>query len=137
MDGDMLGRLKAFEPDLIEIRRELSEVVGARPPSAAEVETAKTNFILGLSSRWETNAAVSDSLADIAQFSLPADHYDRYAAGFRSVDLQGVRQAARELIPDEGQVWVVVGDRAKIEAGVREAGIGDIVIVDVNGDPVK
>lgn len=122
---------------LIEIRRELSEVVGARPPSAAEVETAKTNFILGLSSRWETNAAVSDSLADIAQFSLPADHYDRYAAGFRSVDLQGVRQAARELIPDEGQVWVVVGDRAKIEAGVREAGIGDIVIVDVNGDPVK
>jgi zinc protease len=122
---------------LIELRKEISDVVGSRPPSAAEVETAKTNFILGLSSRWETNAAVADSLADIAQFSLPADHYDRFAAGFRAVGLQTVRDAARELIPDDGQVWVVVGDRAKIEAGVKDAGVGEIVIVDVNGDPVK
>jgi hypothetical protein len=32
---------------------------------------------------------------------------------------------------------VIVGDRAKIEKGVRELNLGEIRIVDANGDPVN
>jgi hypothetical protein len=33
-------------------------------------------------------------------------------------------------------VWIVVGDRAQIEAGVRAADIGDVVVIDTDGEPV-
>ncbi len=42
---------------------------------------------------------------------------------------------AKKLIPDQNQVWVIVGDRAKIEKGVRELNLGDMHIVDANGNP--
>jgi hypothetical protein len=32
-------------------------------------------------------------------------------------------------------VWVVVGDRAKIEAGVREVGLGEIRFLNPDGTP--
>jgi zinc protease len=33
--------------------------------------------------------------------------------------------------------WVVVGDRAKIEAGIRELGYGEIRYADADGQPVQ
>ena len=48
-----------------------------------------------------------------------------------------VQAIAKRLIPDQNHVWVVVGDRAKIEKGIRELNIGEIVIVDANGNPAE
>jgi hypothetical protein len=33
--------------------------------------------------------------------------------------------------------WVIVGDRAKIEAGVREVNLGELHLLDVQGKPVQ
>jgi len=33
-------------------------------------------------------------------------------------------------------VWVVVGDRAKIEASVRALGLGELKFLDADGNPV-
>jgi zinc protease len=33
-------------------------------------------------------------------------------------------------------VWVVVGDRAKIEAGIRQLGLGEVKFLDANGNPL-
>jgi zinc protease len=33
-------------------------------------------------------------------------------------------------------VWVIVGDRAKIEAGIRELKLGEIKVVDADGNVV-
>jgi zinc protease len=44
--------------------------------------------------------------------------------------------AARMLDPDR-LVWVVVGDRAKVEAGLRELGMGDVRVIDAEGNEVK
>jgi zinc protease len=30
-------------------------------------------------------------------------------------------------------VWVVIGDRAKIESGIKEVGLGDVVLLDADG----
>ncbi len=122
---------------LSELRKELKDVVSARPPSKDEVEAAKTNAILGLSSRWESNAAVAGSLAEMASFDLPADYFDTYAAGYRRVTTADAGVMARKLIPDQNHVWVIVGDRSKIEAGVRELNLGGLVILDSAGDPAE
>jgi hypothetical protein len=44
---------------------------------------------------------------------------------------------ARKLIPDQNHVWVIVGDRAKIEKGVREVNLGELHIVDADGNPTE
>jgi zinc protease len=40
------------------------------------------------------------------------------------------------LHPDQ-LVWVVVGDRSKIEAGLRELKLGEIKLIDTEGKPVS
>jgi hypothetical protein len=38
--------------------------------------------------------------------------------------------------PDE-LVWIVVGDRAKVESAMRELGWGEIQLLDSDGDPAQ
>ncbi len=120
---------------LIELRKELTGVVGAKPPTAAELNTVRTNTLLGMASRWETSGAVINSLVDIDQFNLPADYWAKYADTYRTVTPGEVEAMAKKLIPDQNHVWVIVGDRAKIEKGVREVNLGELHIVDANGNP--
>lgn len=122
---------------LNEIRKELTDVVGRRPPTANELSTVRTNTLLGLASRWETSDAVLGALADIHQFNLPANYWDRYADSYRAVTPADVEATARQFIPDQNHVWVIVGDRSKIEKGVRELNLGEIRVVDPNGNPVE
>ena len=37
--------------------------------------------------------------------------------------------AAGKFVKPEELTWVIVGDRAKIEAGVRELGFGDVEVI--------
>jgi len=34
-------------------------------------------------------------------------------------------------------VWIVVGDRAKVEPGLKELGWGPIQVIDTDGKPVQ
>ena len=67
---------------------------------------------------------------------------DLKAEGIAVTDALDVRSTAaveamaKKLIPDQNHVWVIVGDRAKIEKGVREVNLGELHIVDANGNPV-
>ena len=120
---------------LVEIRKELTDIVGRKPPSATELNTVRTNTLLGLASRWETADAVLGSLMDIQQFNLPSDYWAKYADTYRSVTPAEVEATAKMIIPNQNHVWVIVGDRAKIEKGVRELNLGELHIVDADGNP--
>ena len=34
-------------------------------------------------------------------------------------------------------VWIVVGDRAKVESGIRELNVGEMHLIDADGNAVK
>jgi zinc protease len=34
-------------------------------------------------------------------------------------------------------IWVVVGDRAKVESGIRELNLGELHLLDADGNAVK
>nr|MBA3319724.1 hypothetical protein [Gemmatimonadales bacterium] len=44
-----------------------------------------------------------------------------------------VGAAAKTVIHPDRLVWVVVGDRSKIEAGIREVNLGEIMLIDADG----
>ena len=47
-----------------------------------------------------------------------------------------VMAAAAKVIQPDRLVWVVVGDRSRIESSLRELNLGDIHLVDADGNAV-
>ena len=119
---------------LLEIKRELLDVIGSRPGTQAELDQVKAQQTLSLSGSWETNSAILGSLSQIVQYSLPDDFWTTYAGKVRALTTDEVNAAAKAIVDPRRCVWIVVGDRAKIEQGVREAGIGDVIVIDADGN---
>ena len=69
-------------------------------------------------------------------FGLDDRYYDTYAERVRAQTVEAVTAAAREAIQPDRLVWVVVGDRAKIEASIRELNLGEIRLIDADGNPI-
>ena len=118
-----------------EIRQELTAVVGPRPPQAAEVALTIKQAALELAGRWEARDAVADSLAELVRFDFPDDHFATYAASVQAQTVDTVTRAARVLVQPDRLVWVVVGDRGKIEAGLRGLEYGPVQLLDADGLP--
>jgi zinc protease len=119
-----------------EIRKELTGICEDRPPSDDEVSRAKDRHTLTLPGRWETGAAVARSIAEIVRFGLPDDFWTDYAEEVRGLSRSAVAAAAKQVIRPENVVWVVVGDRSAIEPGIRELGLGELHVIDADGNPV-
>ncbi len=119
---------------MAEIYRELTEIRGERPPGSEEVKRAKDKKTLTLAGRWETADAVADSLAEMVRFGLPDDYWQTYPDRVRSLSERQISQAAVDVVKPQSMIWVVVGDRAEIESGIRELGYGDITLIDADGN---
>jgi zinc protease len=121
---------------MLEISKELTEFVGTRPATPDEFKKAKENEILALPGSWETMRAVSGSISEIVNYGLADDYYIRYPDKLKSLTLDQVNSAAKNMCKPENVVWVVVGDREKIEEGLRKAGFSDIQMMDSDGQPL-
>jgi zinc protease len=119
-----------------EIQKELSDIVGDRPPTTAERDRAVDKKTLTLPGRWETGGAVASSLAGMVRFGLPEDYWASYPDEMRAQTAETLTSTAQAVIHPGHLTWVVVGDRAKIEDGIRAGGFGAIHIVDADGNPV-
>jgi zinc protease len=119
-----------------EVVKELSGIVGDKPMTAEELARAKTGMTLTLPGEWETNGAVLRSLGQMVQFDLPADYFSTYAGRVNGLELAAVQQAGGSVIKPENVVYVVVGDRAAIEPGLKALSLGEIKLLDADGNPV-
>ena len=121
---------------LAELRRELSEVVGSRPLTDAEVSAVRANLVQGMAGGWETNAAVVNDLNRMVIFGWPETYYDAYAATVNGTTAATASEAARDIVGTGPTTWVVVGDRATIEPKIRALGYGEVIVVDAQGRPI-
>jgi zinc protease len=117
-----------------EIKREIEEFIGARGATDAEVATSKRGSTLTLPGRWETARAVARDIAELVRFRLPDDYWTDYAELVGDLDAADVNGAATRLLHPDRMTWVVVGDRSVIEADVRALQLGDVHIVDADGN---
>jgi len=115
---------------LEEMRKEFKEVVGARPPTEAELDKAKLRLVLELPGSRETQDAVGRSIRTILQGGLPDDYWDTYAAKVKGLTVGVLKDSASTLIDPDHLVWVIVGDRAKIEKAVRDLNLGDVKVIE-------
>jgi len=122
---------------MMELDKELRGILDNQPVTEGELSTAQKNQTLQLPGRWETDDAVASSIGEIVTFGLPDDYYATYPARVRSLSVDQVEKAAKQVVHPEQLVWVVVGDRSKIESGIRELGWGEVQFLDADGNPAK
>ncbi len=118
---------------LVEMNKEFRGIVGEHPVGADELAKIQANETLKLPGSRETLDALGQSIVDLVQFGLPDDYYDTYAGKVRALKTTDVNQAAKDVVRPDNLTWIVVGDRAKIESGVRELGLGEFHLMDTDG----
>jgi zinc protease len=120
---------------VVELQKELRGIVGGRPIQADELERAKASLTLTLPGSWETMGAVAGSIGEIVAFGLDDRYFETYADNVRAQTAATVTAAAAKTVRPDRLVWVIVGDRAKIEPAIRELNLGELHFVDADGNP--
>ncbi len=67
---------------------------------------------------------MSGSIGEIVRFGLPEDYFTTYPDKVRALTVDDLVKAAEKVVHPDQLVWLVVGDRAKIEPRIRELETG-------------
>ena len=111
---------------LAELSKEFRGIVSDRPPTEAELQRAQNTMTLKLPGSHETIDEVGNSILEIVRFGLPDDYYDTFVRKVQSLNVQAVTDTAKSTIRPDNLVWVVVGDRSKIEAPIRPQNLDEV-----------
>jgi zinc protease len=118
---------------ILEVAKELREVAGGRPVRGEEFASIMRVQTLGLPGRWATLAALEAAVLQIVNYRYPDTYFSTFAARVRALSEQDLATAAAKYIRPADVVWLIVGDLALVEAGVRQLDLGEVVRLDADG----
>lgn len=113
---------------LEEMIRELNDYKTERPATTREIERAVLGNTRSLPGSFETAGSVLSSLTSSARYGRPWNYPATLTTKFNALEASDITGAANEVIHPESLIWVIVGDREKIEDGIRALGIGPIEV---------
>ena len=116
----------------IELKR-----IGTDPATSAELTLARDSQLRSLPGRFETVDEVDSQMEEIFNYGLPVDYFAKLPAAFEAVRPEAVEQVAKSDIHPDEMILVAVGDRAKIEPGLKDLNLGPIEFRDAMGDAVS
>lgn len=119
-----------------EIRRELSDSVGPRPITEAELHRMQQSTVLALPAKVQTLAGLMDTSETVWCRGLNSDYWPGYANRIRNLRLAEVHAANAQLIDPARIVWIVAGDRRLIEAEVQALGLGELRVINADGEAI-
>jgi zinc protease len=121
---------------LIELRRQTRMIAGEDPISDAELRTAKANFAQGYASGFETTSDLTSIVANLWISNLPKSAIQSDPDQVAHTPLSDVQAAAAEFARLDKASLLLIGDRNKIEQGVRSLNIGPIILLNPDGSPI-
>jgi len=122
---------------LKEIVNEYAGIAGARPITPDELKLVQENETLALPGRFETVAQLTNAYSNILEYKLPEDYYARFTPTALALTPEQANALARRTILANQQIWVVVGDMAKVEAGIRALNLGEVHRIDADGNVLQ
>jgi predicted Zn-dependent peptidase len=121
-----------------EMQKEIADYAsGKRAITDEEVARLQAINIRSLPGSYETARNVLSTLGTINRYGRPDDFVVWRKGQIEKMTPAGVQQVATSALHPESMTWIVVGDRAKIEAGIRALNIGEVTVVDADGKVVK
>ncbi len=102
-----------------EIRRELIDINGSRPPTDKELSLAQAELVDTLSGRWSTSDNILADLTQIVRYGFPLDYWNQYPKRIQELTKSEISKAAQESIRPTNTIYLVVGDLRQIETQIR------------------
>lgn len=122
---------------MAEMRREIADFAsGGEPITGPEVTRIRNIQTLSLPGAYETASAVMGTISGIVRYQRPDDYVFKRKAEIEAMTPAQVQQAAATLDPN-ALTWVVVGDLKQTEKEVRALNLGEVTVIDADGNPVK
>jgi zinc protease len=121
---------------ILEINKELTGYCRDKPATETEFKTKQNNELLQIPGSYETMGAVAGAINEIVRYGLKDTYFQDYAAKLKNSQLKEVQEVAKKAIKPEQLVWIVVGDRSKVEAPLKELGY-DLKFIDSDGTVIK
>lgn len=142
MDAQGPGFFIAYAPvqtdktkeSIVELQKELSDYVGTKPVTQEEFDKAKKNALLQLPGSWETNYSIMSALQNTISYNRGAEYLKKYPMLLQNMTVSDVKKAAGKVVQPGHLIWVIVGDKTKIEKGISDLNLGSIHYLDSNGN---
>jgi zinc protease len=122
---------------MIEVTKELKQMIADKPVTKEEFEKVQKNAVLELSGSWETSNAIMGSIGNIVRYGYSDDYYQTYANKVNNLSYEDVRDAAKKALFPDNLVWIIVGDKAKVEKGIKELNYGELKYLDADGNDIS
>ncbi|MGH7491370.1 MAG: M16 family metallopeptidase [bacterium] len=114
---------------LTEFIKELNGILGEITDE--ELTRAKNYEALGYPANFQTTGQIAGALVELVTYGLPDTYFNDYVKNILAVTKEQVQAAAKKYIDPDKISIVVVGDRAKIEAGVRALNLGEVKVMTI------
>ena len=120
-----------------EFLKELTQINSTKPIAPDEFTKEQTSVILSIAGNWQTNNGIMSFLNSCITFKRGLDYPNNYSGIMQNLTLSAVQNAAAKVVKPQNLTWLIVGDRQKIEAGIRELNLGPVKILDADGKEIK
>lgn len=118
---------------LKELIAEIEAFEGKRPPTADELDRVVKNNVRKLPGSFETSASVLGAMLSNARFNRALDYQEQLKEAYNGLTVDGVAETGADLVKPGKLVWMVIGDRAKIEAPLKALGVGPVSVQSQQG----
>jgi zinc protease len=114
---------------------DIKAIRGTKPVSDSELAFAKASEVRALPRAFATVEDIAGAAEHLLEERLPFDYYSALTANYEGVTLPETQAALAGHLDPAHLAIVVVGDRKAIEAGLKKARLGPVVVVGLNGQP--
>jgi len=104
--------------------------------SAEELDITRNALIRSNAGKFETIGSLIGMLQDISTYNLPYDFVKQEETVAANLSLEQAKGLYAKYIEPEAMVYVVVGDAKTQLQRMSEAGLGEPILVDLEGNPV-
>ena len=124
-------RTDVTDSSLVEVFKEL-HAMQDRHVDAVELNRARAYVALAIPGDFETNGQIAGQLVQLNTFGLPLTSVNAFIAKVNAVTAADVQRVAKKYLPANRATIVVVGDLAKIRAGIEALQLGSITVLDAS-----
>ena len=118
---------------VIEVLREFRDITDVRPITEDELVSAQGGLLQGYPSGFERSGQILGKLIQLVTWERPDDYFTTLPTELQKITLSDIHRVGSDRIKQDGLSVLVVGDRARIEEGLRTLDV-PIVLLDVNGE---
>jgi zinc protease len=102
------------------------EQIHAKPLTDKELRMGKDAIIRSLPGSFESADGVNRQLGDLWLFGLPLDYYATLPAQVEAVTSADAQRVADKYVRPENVLLIAVGDKTKIESGLKNLNLGPV-----------